>query len=270
MVISCSSHKNTVKHSGADTGNSDYRLVFKDTFSGPAGSEMDTSKWTYRDLGPRKAGINIKKAIRLDGNGHLVIRTFTKNDSDYTGMIRTKQSWKYGKFEARIDFDGASGVNQAFWMQTPTIGDPMGNPSVAGIEVDIIEHRKINGWNHNANISGRGISWLHWDGYGTSEQSKGSGLSANMNLDRGFHTIALKWTPTVYKFYYDNQLVWSADSTISDRPEYLVLSAEVQYGYPGKVRPDGYGSFSDTDTKMIVDWVKIYQKSNTSTSNNKE
>src|SRR5262249_31658613 len=82
------------------------------------GTARDTSPWDYGLSGPRRDAVNTPDAIHLDGDGHLVIDTWTAADgTNYTGMIGTQGRFeqRYGYFEARIDFDGAPGMWSAFW-----------------------------------------------------------------------------------------------------------------------------------------------------------
>ena len=47
-----------------------FKLVWHDEFEG---DKLDESKWTYRPDGKRKGGWWSRKAISLDGDGHLVL-----------------------------------------------------------------------------------------------------------------------------------------------------------------------------------------------------
>jgi hypothetical protein len=43
-----------------------YKLFWSDEFDG---TQLDTNKWSYRYLGKRKAAINVKDTVSLDGKG---------------------------------------------------------------------------------------------------------------------------------------------------------------------------------------------------------
>lgn len=177
-------------------------------------------------LGPRGYAVNVEDAVSLDGNGNLVIKTYTENGTHYTGMIKSINEWTYGKFEARIDFNDAQGEWSSFWLTSPTYGNPIGDPGTAGVEIDIVEHRAKNASNND--ISAYGHNCLHWDGYGDYHLQKPSGLWYG-DCDNGYHIYTVEWTPTYYKFYCDGQLKFrqSLDRnlrrfTYRDKKNYMV------------------------------------------------
>jgi hypothetical protein len=57
------------------------KLIWQDEFDGDT---LDESKWTYRPDGKRKGGWWSRKAISLDGDGHLVISTFMDGNKPFT------------------------------------------------------------------------------------------------------------------------------------------------------------------------------------------
>jgi len=239
-----------------------YSLSWADEFTG---SSLDFGKWNYRYLGPRHDGVNVTDAVSV-GGGNLTISTYTEGSGataeHHTGMIGTQNIFQqqYGYFEASIDFNGSPSVQQAFWLQSPTYGNPIGDPGTAGTEIDIVEHRATNAG--LSDISDKVSSALHWDGYGASHQQV-SHVSPDLGLGTGYHTYAVEWTPTSYKYYIDDVLIWAVTQAVSDRDEYIVLSAEVKdNSWSGQIPAGGYGSLENTNTKMIVDYVRVYQVSN--------
>ncbi len=73
----------------------------------------------------------------------MSITTYTEGGKHHTGFITTKGKHEptFGYFEARIRFRSTPGEWGAFWMQTPTMGKPLGDVAKAGTEIDIVEHR---------------------------------------------------------------------------------------------------------------------------------
>ena len=201
-----------------------YTLVWSDEFTGTA---LDTTNnWGYRNLGPRHDGINIRDAVSV-GNGLLTITTYTGPDGKhYTGMIGTggagvqpagnKYLPLYGYMEASIDFDGAPGMWSSFWMQSDSMThSPPYDPHHYGTEMDIVEHRVIDQF--GTNISNRAPSTLHWDAY---TKVAGGDLHYGIgDLSSCFHTYGLEWTPSVEKYYYDGQLVWTVNDAPGDPPD---------------------------------------------------
>jgi beta-glucanase (GH16 family) len=233
-----------------------YKMVWSDEFNGTA---LDTNKWDHWLIGPRRDSINTADAVTVS-NGTLTITTYTDADRHYTGMISTEGKFEpiYGYFEARIDFDDSPGRWTAFWMQTPTMGRPMGKPDKAGVEIDIVEHRSVD--KQGGNIDGQAMANLHWDGYGRNHKQRGSPMFGS-NLGKGFHIYALAWTPDAMKFYVDQEQVWAVTNPVSRTREFLILSSEVDASaWAGKPPEEGYGSRESSRTRMVVDYVRVYQR----------
>jgi beta-glucanase (GH16 family) len=229
-----------------------YGLVWADEFEG---SQLDTSRWEHRFPGPRRDGVNVADAVSV-GGGLLTITTYTESGTHFTGMIGTEGLFEqaYGYWEASIDFNDSAGMWSAFWLQSPTNGNPIGDPGAAGVEIDIVEHHsEIAG----IDTSGNALHMLFWDGYG-SEGSSRVGVSPDLGLGDGFHTYGLLWTPTGYEFFVDDQLTASYDGPVSMRPEYAILSSEVEEGAAGSVPGGSYGTLAESQTTMVVDYVRIY------------
>lgn len=238
-----------------------YSLVWADEFNGTA---LDTNKWDYRYLtlysDISKNGVSVT-------NGLLSMTTYTENGTNYWGMISTEKSFnpRYGYAEASIQFFGASGVNDAFWMQSPKVGN-VGNPHTNGVEMDIVEDRWYDSSGNN--ISNQAESNVHWDGYGTSEQSISSGLRGT-GLATGFHTYAVEWAPNFQKYYIDGQFLWlltnstaldpvSPQFPVSQTNEYMIFDNGLT-SWAGPAPTGGYGSLATSTTKMNVDYVRYYQ-----------
>jgi len=230
-----------------------YVLTLGDEFDGDM---LDETIWENRLPGPRRHAVNTAEAVRLDGEGHLVIDTWTEGGVHYTGMVGTQGRFEqtYGWFEARIDFHDAPGMWSAFWLQSPDMGSFLGDPGRAGVEMDIVEHDLFTSvatlpiW-HGA---------LHWDGYGPEHKFRNS-LVPMPGIGDGFHTYALEWTPTTLHFYYDGMLVWDASvGPISHRAEFLILSSEVENSLINGIPAGGYGLRSETTPRMTVDYVRVY------------
>jgi regulation of enolase protein 1 (concanavalin A-like superfamily) len=146
------------------------------------------------------------------------------------------------------------------------MGNPIGSPNIAGTEIDICEHRKVDGSgvSRDGNIGGV----IHWDGYGADHRSHGYD-SGNLGLGTGYHIYGMEWTPTQQKFYIDGVLRWTinndpTNSPVSQRSEFIILSSEVEDGgWSAAVPAGGYGSLATTTTKMVVDYVRVYRRAET-------
>ena len=235
-----------------------YHLAWSDEFDGAA---LDTNRWSHRYLGQRHDALNVTNAVSVSG-GHLTITTYTSDGRHHTGMIGTQGKFErsVGYWEARILFDGAPGMWSAFWIQTPTFGQPAGDPARAGMEIDVVEHRAAD--RQEKNLASQAQHTIHWGGHEKRIESKPH-LTEDLGLDRGFHTYGLEWTDTEYRFSVDGKLTWTV-SPVSKRPQYIILSSEVRdRSWAGNVPVDGYGSLETSQTKMVVDYVRFYERSST-------
>jgi len=220
-----------------------YKLVWSDEFDGET---LDLNKWIYRGLGPRRDAVNVKETVSPDGNGHLVLTTKHAGDKYHTAMIATQGKYEptFGYFECRVKFQTQIGHWSAFWLQSPTLGNPVGDPAKAGTEIDVFEYLR----NRGDKIQ----HTLHWDGYGEHHKSAGK-VPEIPGLKRGWHTIGLLWTPQHYIFYVDGKETWRIDKGVSRRSQYMILSLEV-----GKWAGDI--SKAELPDHLYVDYVRVYQK----------
>lgn len=221
----------------------------------------DTAKFDNWLPGARRDAINTGSAI-THSNGIRTITTWTSNGTHYTGMISTQGRFqeRYGFWEAYVDYNGATGMWSAFWMQSPTMGNPIGDPATAGSEIDICEHRSYDdGGSFIA--TGYDIN-NHWDGYGADHKSVGSRRNVG-NANTGFHTYGLLWDESEYQFYYDNAWQWTTTQGHSRRSEFAILSSEVENGaWAGNIPTGGYGPRHAPIAKMQIDYVHWYAPSN--------
>ncbi len=258
----CASIAGPFSHAAPPSG-AGWHLAWNDEFNG---TTMDTAKWRHWLLGARRDAVNSPSAVAVAG-GALTISTYTSGGIHYTGMISTQNTYQYtyGYIEARINYDSAPGMWSAFWMQSDTMGNPIGSPNTAGTEIDICEHRSIDSAGNN--INSRVVGNIHWDGYGTAKRSTGY-TSPDLGLGDGFHIYGMEWTPTQQKFYINGILRWTINngenSPVSQRSEFIILSSEVSNGsWAGAIPAGGYGSPAAAATRMVVDYVRVYQRAET-------
>lgn len=249
----------------AEVPTNGWALIWNDEFDG---TKLDTSKWVYWLTGARRDAVNTPTAVSV-GGGAVTISTFTSGGTHYTGMIATDGKFlpAYGYIEARINYGDSPGMWSAFWMQSPTMGNPIGDANTAGTEIDICEHRFIDGG--GTNIDGKIVGNIHWDGYGASHRSVGYD-SGNLGLGSGYHVYGMEWTPTQQRFYIDGVLKWTvndgSNSPVSQRSEFIIFSSEVDDSsttWAGTIPAAGYGSLLTSTTKMVVDYVRVYQRAET-------
>jgi len=236
------------------------------------GDALDLSTWNHRKRGKRHDGFLTPDAVSV-GDGVLTIKTYTEEGTHYSGMISTQKDGprgfeqKYGYFEARVKFHEAPGVWSAFWLQSGTIGVPKGDPTTAGVEMDIVEHRarcvpRATGGSRcdpDANVTDHVQQGLIWDGYDDDSQSviRFSDPLDGLGND-SWHTFALSWTPTGLTFYYDDAVTWSVAGPVSQRSEYVILSSEIGEFFAGAIPKEGYGTRATSQTNLQVDYVRVW------------
>jgi autotransporter-associated beta strand protein len=238
-----------------------YYLVWADEFNA---TSLDSTKWNHWLPGRRRDAVNVANAVSLDGS-NLVITTYTSNKVHYTGMIATHETFRarYGYWESRIRWGDTNGMWSAFWLQSPEMIARSPEPRLAGSEIDIAEHRYLD--KDTNNIANKIQVNLHWNGYGPSSRSSGSGNVAS-GLADGFHTYGFLWTADSYSFMVDDARIYARGSApISHSTEWTILSSEVDDTstlWAGHVPAEGYGGLADSTTTMTVDYVRYYAPSN--------
>jgi beta-glucanase (GH16 family) len=237
--------------------------TFSDNFDGPAGSAVDSSKWTL------ETGDNVNNHERqyytsgthnaaLDGQGHLVITARKENPAGYqcwygscqytSARLNTagKFNAQYGHVEARMKIPRGQGMWPAFWM----LGTPVNWPDSG--EIDVMENvgfepSTVHGTIHGPGYSGSG------------------GIGAAYTLPNGqafadaFHTFAVDWAP--------DSITWSVDGNVYQRrtpadlggktwvfnkPFFLILNLAVGGYWPGD--PNSSTQFPQ---QLVVDSVSV-------------
>jgi len=217
-----------------------WKLVWSDEFDG---TELRTARWRIDRDAPRRDGWWTKRAIGLDGRGHLVIQTLKESNRYISGCVETsgKFEHKYGYYVARIQLQGQEGHWSAFWLMCRGVTS-VGNGGRDGTEIDIMEKP----W-----LDNRVQHTLHWDGYRKDHCSTGN-VARVEGIMKGFHTFSLLWTPEEYVFYVDSRETWrTRGGGVSQVPQYILLSDEIgSWGgnITNAVLPD----------KMLIDYVRVY------------
>ncbi|MEU3841298.1 family 16 glycosylhydrolase [Streptomyces sp. NPDC028635] len=237
--------------------------VFSDTFDGPAGAPVDSSKWQLEtgdnvNNHERQYYTSGTKNAALDGQGHLVITARRENPAGYqcwygscqytSARLNTAGRFtaQYGHVEARMKIPRGQGMWPAFWM----LGTPVNWPDSG--EIDVMENvgfepATVHGTIHGPGYSGSG-------GIGAAYTLPGGQAFAD-----AFHTFAVDWAP--------DSITWSVDGTVYQRrtpadlggktwvfnkPFFLILNLAVGGYWPGD--PDGSTVFPQ---QLVVDHVSV-------------
>ena len=92
-------------------------------------------------------------------------------------------------------------------------------------------------------------------GYGDSFRQEGRvGYDLKETPD-GWHTFGMLWTPDEYVFYCDNEIVSRVTETVSQVPQFVLLTTEVQGWRSSKPYPVGEKFVDDYFT---CDYVRVF------------
>ena len=242
-----------------------WSLVWSDEFKE---ATLNADNWNYQVV---KAGhyndewqryTNTTENAYIE-NDCLVIRAIHESDEhgmdQYTSArlnTANKQTWKYGKFAARIKLPQGNGMWPAFWMLGANINENGGDtPWPQSGEIDILE---MYGSKDNAVVECN----LHFANSSNRHQMMGV---EKYKLDQGifaddFHVFALEWD--------ENRMAWSVDGEeyastpitakeLSEFHEEFFILLNVAVGGRWAGRPDDTTSFPQ---HMYVDWVRVYER----------
>ncbi len=267
-------------------GSETWKLVWNDEFNQTVGGAPDQSVWSY-DIGVGNGGwgnaerqyyTNSTNNVYIadvsgdssssDGRA-LAIKAIKSGDSITSGRLKSlnKQYLRYGRIEAKIRTENGmqSGVWPAFWM--------MGNDIESGApwpycgEIDIMEHRNaeqnVIGTLHYNSGTGTSAGYVHkWIGSETNGQY---GYIGDMNQ---WHKYAVEWYEDVIKFFVDDTCfetlnISSAEMEEFQKDHFILLNLAIG----SKNSPFTLGqtiSDSFTDATMYVDYVRVYQGTDSS------
>ena len=237
-------------------------------------------------------------------NNALVIRTQKREDGYfYTGAIDSHNKFEkgYGYYEARCKLPKASGLWSAFWLMSKQMeeGSAPGTSDVTltGAEIDIMESPfYINGevsgmYQYNVHVGDYGDNYLMYSDFKTGHgpinmvnYSNVLGTEEDVSLYDDWHTYALEWTETYYRFYFDRILIATIEDMryVSPLQDFLFLSVEVDGaekqtkdadGNVIKREPDAFtkqfplltqsiteNPESNFPADFLVDWVAVYSQ----------
>jgi HEAT repeat protein/beta-glucanase (GH16 family) len=226
-----------------------WRLAWHDEFGDEApdgraaGMPPDDRKWEVMPDAPRKGGWWMRKAVSLDGQGHLVIHTLKEGDRYIDGCVRTRGKFEhaFGYYVARIQFQKQPGHWSAFWIMGPGAAKA-GADGRNGTEIDIMEKP----W-----LDERVQHTLHWGGYAQQHRSEGKVVNVPGVME-GWHTFGLWWKPDEYVFYVDGKETWRTRAGgVCQVPQYIKLSDEIG-NWAGDIRK------AHLPDQFLVDYVRVY------------
>ena len=198
---------------------------------------------------------DIPNNIRIH-NGKLIIeaRRESFQGSKYTSArIKTKNSWKYGRFEIKAKLPKGRGTWSALWaLPTDWI---YGNWPYSG-EIDILEHVGFN----EGNIVGSVHTFSHaGDLYGTDQQG-----SVNIpNVCNEFNNYVLEWDENEISVLVNNDSIFSYvkgnrswKGWPFDQRYHLLFNIAIGGWWGGTEGVDD----NALPAKMEIEYIRVYQK----------
>lgn len=239
-----------------------YKLVWSDEF---VGNELNLNNWEY-NIGGNGWGNNEhqyytdrKENVKVE-DGKLKITAIAEDyvygdknqyKASYTsGRITTsgKQSFKYGKVEARIKLPADLGLWPAFWMLGQN--EPKGWPYCG--EIDILET-----WNKAQFAQGA----LHWEKEDTKPYKDNYVVGKITGIDKtGWHIYGIIWTPEKIQWTFDDEVFWEYSIKDAHQSElhkefYIILNCAVGGNLPHFTPDENF-----TSAQVEVDYVRVYQR----------
>ncbi|MCU0248294.1 MAG: family 16 glycosylhydrolase [Bryobacter sp.] len=216
-----------------------YRLAFADEFDGTA---VDETKWNYR-LGPRMWSEQKKENVSVGGGMlRLALRKEKAGPLDYTaGGIISKQAFRYGYYESRIKMPKGRGWHTSFWMMQ---NGPKAGREDRFQEIDVCEQDSNNRNDYSAN----------WHSYGP-RASFGYQRITTPDLAADFHVYGADFTPQGVRFYFDDRLVHTIDSSAVPHFEQHIWLTSIAT-WLGKTISVEDAVLPET---ALFDWVRYYR-----------
>jgi beta-glucanase (GH16 family) len=231
--------------------------VWRDDFSGPAGSAPDPANWRVVTIAsPPNQELEYYTDRRansfVDGSGHLVLRAIREDfmGRSYTsGRLDTRglREHTYGRFEASLQVPAGTGFWPAFWL----LGSNGSWPACG--EIDVLElggsqpavaHSAIHGPNF---FGGGALTKLHTLAPGTFAET--------------FHVFAVEWTQDGIRWLIDDapyhvrtraDLEAMQKTWVFDAPFHIILNFAVGGFFDGPPTAD-----TPFPSDLVVDWVKV-------------
>lgn len=245
---------------------SEYQLVWSDEFDG---TTLNTANWNIEVNGNGGGNQELQyytsrpTNLRVE-NGILIIEAHKENyqGKRYTSArINTmnKQTFLYGKIEARIAFPSGGGTWPAFWMMGQDYSR-VGWPACG--EIDIVEHV-----GNEPNMNTHALHYPYKSGGNCWSVQK-----QHENIENQYHTYAIEWLQEeeygrdIIRFLYDGQLQAVQSETLENmdneffwpfnKPHFILLNMAIGGSMGGQVNEQIFNQ----PIQMKVDWVRVYQR----------
>ena len=257
FVISCKKDVKVSEPATAVTPRAvTYQLIWADEFNG---TSVNTGNWNIDNGNPNVNNeleyYQAANAAVTGGNLVITARQQSVGGQPYTSAkLNTsgKFSVTYGRIEARMKLPMVQGTWPAFWMLGTNIGS-VGWPQCG--EIDIMEH---------VNTSNSILGTMHWNS-GAGHAQYGSSTTTTPG---DFHVYAVEWDNSSIRWYVDNTLYVTGNiaNNINNTgafhlPFYIILNLAIGGDLPGSTVNN-----AALPTQMLVDYVRVYSMTNSSSN----
>lgn len=245
------------KNSNSETS---WKLVFEDNFSR---NYLDTAKWSVIDRnrpGWNNDGFKSGEFLQIK-NGYLILTAYTKKDKNgkdsiISGGVQTKNkvSIKYGKVEVRAKLFDTDSMNSAIWMLSEKPKYGKGDSQFRKYahyngEIDILER-----------FNSEDIARNNIHTFNTANKIDKSPANEIKLKVKDFHVYSAEILPSEIRFYMDKKLTLRYKKKDDggfgqfpfDQNFYLMIEMLTSRKY-------GFVNKENKPTKMVIDWVKIYE-----------
>ena len=178
---------------------------------------------------------------------------------------------RYGYYEVRCKLQGTNGWWSAFWIQTPSPGTTY-DPQWSGVEVDIMEYfgnMKLTSGNFYGGY-GRDLKTdarVYYDVKAEPLEGEKSEVKCDKHSAEEykkameeFHRFGLLWTEDEYVFYFDGKETARTNGPISQVPQFILLTTEVQGYRRGNGLMHEERAEESIGDSFVVDYVRVYDK----------
>ncbi|WP_395020401.1 family 16 glycosylhydrolase [Dongia sp.] len=248
-------------------------ITFEDDFSG---SSLDRSKWYTRYIYKDGKLDHLKQEkqrygddgnhVLADGVLNLVAKQPNSKGLYPSGMIRSRQTFRYGYFEARIKMPKGRGLWPAFWLNSDY--DENGKLNWPP-EIDIMEFVQ-NGTNEHPNMvhsnvamnkkGAQGGEWIYRD---PNFDQRWTFYNAKEDLTQDWHVFGLLWdeddTVTAYldgKKLWQRKYKWIYNDGRKAGPAHILINLAVGGQWAGAGGIDN----AVFPASLQVDYVRVCKR----------
>lgn len=239
-----------------------YQLVWQDEFNDDAFSMPDESLWWYEVWAPGTVNNELQRYVKGKqgdlvtaevSKGLMKIHAIKTGNEVISARVNTKESWKYGYFEARLKLPKGKGTWPAFWMMPKQEG-----PWPDCGEIDIMEEV---GFNPNYVSSS-----IHCKAYNHVIGTQKTNERLVPGAEDDFHVYALEWTEDYIRTFVDGkELFYFANDKRGDKntwPFNVAFYLKLNLAWGGD-----WGGAQGVDEKVLpatyeIDYVRVFQKKN--------